>query len=194
MVSGIAGGFQRDGLSLGDVVIGDSVVGYEFVKYDNGQALPRYVPIDHPSLYLRHSIANPISQDGSWANGITLPRPDGTSTRSKAHFGMIVSGDKIMGDPTSEVQSALLERFDKALAVDQESYGVATCLFGHRAQPDYNPLYLLVRGISDLVGHTDNDEMRKKWRPYAAAAAAAFAKQVCDRLLKVPDQRLEEFR
>jgi nucleoside phosphorylase len=107
---------------------------------------------------------------------------------------MILSGDKLMSDPTSELQKALIGRFDKALAVDQETYGVATSLFGARAQPDYNPLYLPVRGISDLVGHKDNNDMRQRWRPYAAAVAAAFAKHVCDRLLQVPDLRLEEFQ
>jgi nucleoside phosphorylase len=193
IVAGIAGGFEPQGVAVGDVVIGDTVVGYEFVKLDQGKVLPRLVPIDHPAKYLRHSIANPVSQHGRWIESIRVGRPDGRGV-PKAHFGMILSGDKLMGDPSNEMQKGLIGSFDKALAVDQETYGVATCLFGARAQPDYNPLYLPVRGISDLVGHLENDQMRQKWRPYAAAAAAGFAKHVCDRLLQVPDPRLEEFR
>jgi nucleoside phosphorylase len=193
IVAGIAGGFESQGIAVGDVVIGETVVGYEFVKLDQGNIRPRLVAIDHPAKYLRHSIANPIHQDGLWTESIRAERPDGQG-KPKAHFGMIVSGDKLMGDPSSEMQKALIGNFDKALAVDQETYGVATCLFGARAQPDYNPLYLPVRGISDLVGHAENDQMRQRWRPYAAAAAAAFAKHVCDRLLQVPDPRLEGYR
>ena len=51
---------------------------------------------------------------------------------------------------------------------------------------NYNIQYAVVRGVSDLVAAADNDAMRKRWRPYAANAAATFAAGLVDKWLELP--------
>ncbi len=175
---GIAGGFGgRDGLALGDVVIADAVEYCEFKKLHKGKILHRLVPLAHPSAYLRASFAEPLSNHAHrWINHVRTQRPEpGTP---KAIVGNIVAGETLMADPGSAIQRKILKHYDKALAVDMESFGVAREIFAQRGGMFYNPQYLIIRGISDLVNpeaaELDNQETRVRWRPYAAESAAAF--------------------
>ena len=176
---GIAGGFGgRDGLTLGDVVIADAVEYCEFKKLHKGKILHRLVPLAHPSAYLRSSFAEPLCLEPQrWLRHVRLERPvDG---EAKAIIGNIVAGETLMADPGSTLQKAILKHYEKALAVDMESFGVAREIFGHRSGLFYNPQYLIIRGISDLVNpeaaNVDNQETRDRCKPYAAEVAAAFA-------------------
>jgi len=65
-----------------------------------------------------------------------------------------------------------------------ESYGFLKALFRARRSIHYNPLGLIIRGVSDLVNDPDNDELRKQWRPYAAKVAGGFAHCVVKELLR----------
>src|SRR3546814_19273268 len=82
----------------------------------------------------------------------------------------------------NEYQCRILKEFDKELAVDMESYGLARGVYNARSTRHYNLNYLIVRGISDLVDQEGNNEQRIKWRGYAAATAAAFTVSVCDEI------------
>jgi nucleoside phosphorylase len=176
---GIAGGFGgRDGLSVGDVVIADAVEYCEFKKLHKGKILRRLVPLSHPSAYLRSSFAEPLSLDAQkWLPHVRIERP--VPGEAKAIIGNIVAGETLMADPGSTLQRNILKHYDKSLAVDMESFGVAYEVFAHRSGLFYNPQYLIIRGISDLVNpdaaNIDNQETRDRWKPYAAEVAAAFA-------------------
>jgi nucleoside phosphorylase len=101
---------------------------------------------------------------------------------TQIHIGQIVSAEKVMGGLNNPVQVELLRPFDKALAVDMESIGMARGVCARRTSFWYNPLYSVIRGISDLVGVEGNDATRTQWKLYAAHAAAIVAREFIRRL------------
>ncbi|MCK1562806.1 hypothetical protein IVB08_02125 [Bradyrhizobium sp. 173] len=181
VLSGIAGGIDRDDVALGDVVIADHVEGYEIQKFDRGRSMTRRVAIDHPSKYLRETIARRVSIAGKWIDRIKVERP--AAGAPKIVVGNLIAGDKILGDGENEYQRKILDEFDKAIAVDMESHGLGRGAFSARSARYYNLNYLVVRGVSDLVNAHNNNEARKQWRVYAAASAAAFAMEVVNELV-----------
>jgi nucleoside phosphorylase len=185
LLVGIGGGIEgRDDMGIGDVVIADHVDYYEFRKLMDGKSMSRKIPLDHPSRLLRCDIAKPMSDMGHWTSAIALKRPiDGVC---KAIVGNLIAGEKLLADGSSAIQRDILEEYDKAIAVDMESVGVARAVFKARGSVHYNLQYAVVRGVSDLVDADDNDGMRRQWRPYAASAAAAFAAGMIERLLEIP--------
>jgi nucleoside phosphorylase len=185
LLVGIGGGIEgRDETDIGDVVIADHVDYYEFRKLVGGKSMPRKIPLDHPSRLLRCDIAKPMSDIGHWASAIAHARP--TKGVCKAIVGNLIAGEKLLADGSNAVQREILAQYDKAIAVDMESVGVARAVFKARGSVHYNLQYAVVRGVSDLVNADDNDGMRRQWRPYAASAAAAFAAGMIDRLLEIP--------
>ena len=82
----------------------------------------------------------------------------------------------------SHVQQELLKPFDKALAVDMESIGMARAVCDGRSSFWYHPRYAVIRGISDLVSAADNDDMRAGWKDLAAHTAALVAFEFVRRL------------
>jgi nucleoside phosphorylase len=151
ILTGIAGGMNgRDGVALGDVVVVDHVSYSEFTKNTPGKVARRYEPYDHPSLYLRGDIAEPLSMAADWQRFLpTQERP--AEGQPKAIVGNLVAGEKVQGDPENPFQMELLETFDSALAVDMESYGFGRGVYKGRRSVHYNPQCLIVRGISDIV-------------------------------------------
>lgn len=181
ILSGIAGGVERDGVGLGDVVVADHVDWYEMRKMAEGKSLRRMMALDHPSAYLRDIIFRRIKHDKKWLDRIGLVRP--VEGQPQVFEGNLIAGDKILGDGESEYQRMILAEFDKALAVDMESYGLARGVYNARSERHYNLNYLVVRGISDLVDAQENNGQRMEWRDYAAATAAAFSLSVADEIV-----------
>lgn len=184
---GIAGGLcdaknqGRDGIRPGDVLIADQVSYVEFLKVVPEGLLVRSYAIDHPSVSLRKSICAPIQKTfriDEYLGGVAPPAPG----PFRIHIGSIVSGEKVLGDVKSHVQKALLKPFDKALAVDMESIGMARAVCDGRSSFWYHPRYVVIRGISDLVSAAENDQMRADWKPFAAYTAALVAKEFVHRL------------
>jgi adenosylhomocysteine nucleosidase len=214
LVVGTAGGvFGQDAIMLGDVVIADYVDYGEFRKKLPGNNLARKIPYDHPSVFLRERFAGPLRRRSDWIALINTPRPAAKAAQRsivdraknllrrkqgligapapglaqggpKAIEGNILAGEKIWGDPTSKELQELLKEFDKAVAVDTESYGVARAVFRQRtSRRGYNPQYLVVRGICDFVNTEGNEAQRRAWTAYAATSAAAFAHCLAQDLL-----------
>ena len=103
-------------------------------------------------------------------------------------IGGIVAGDILMGDAANPEQWSILQRFDKALAFEMEAFGVARAVFKSRDWVHYNPQFLVVRGISDLVDVDpgENQATRVAWTPYAVATAGAFTQALVERVLSAP--------
>jgi nucleoside phosphorylase len=184
---GIAGGLcdgddGRDGIRPGDVLIADQVTYVEFLKLDPKRGpLIRSYAIDHPSVPLRKSVSTPIQKTFHIGDHLVLIDP-AKRRDFKIHIGSIVSGEKVFGDVKSHVQDELLKPFDKALAVDMESIGMARAVCDGRSSFWYHPRYAIIRGISDLVTAADNNEMRAGWKEFAANAAALVAQEFVRRL------------
>ena len=171
----------RDDIRPGDVLIADQVSYVEFLKIDTGRTLMRSFAIDHPSVFLRKSVCTPIQKTFTIDDKVQEIEPPEPGP-FKIVIGGIVSGEKVLGDVKSHVQSELLKPFDKALAVDMESIGIARAVCDGRSSFWYHPRYVVIRGISDLVSATGNDIMRADWKPFAAHAAALVASEFVRRL------------
>ncbi|KLJ12312.1 hypothetical protein EMPG_12626 [Blastomyces silverae] len=85
---------------------------------------------------------------------------EGDTEYVKVHRGNIASGDKVIKDAVERDQKAELY---KSLCFETEAAGVFT---------DFH--FLNIRGISDYCDSHKNN----KWQGYAAAAAAAYARQL----------------
>ena len=196
---GIAGGIVRPSdkqpVCLGDVIIPNYISYFELKKLISGKTERALVPYDHPSHYLRRQFAEPLCsmRPDKWVDKITVGRPE-TGT-PKAVIGHLVAGESLLGDDESKVQQQVLKDFPTAIAIDMESYGVASEIYNQRVTEAYNPQYLVIRGISDLVRPkqkgsdpvpvTTNQEMRDRWREYAAHVASTFARALVDDLLRI---------
>jgi len=118
--------------------------------------------------------------------GAGIPAPLTQGNVPKVLQANIVSGEKIWGDPTSIEQRRMLREYDKVAAIETEAVGLATEVFAQRSSVHYNPQYLVIRGISDMVNLKGNDPTRHQWSGYAAAAAAAFTFCLVQDILAAP--------
>jgi nucleoside phosphorylase len=203
IVCGIGGGVEgKDDIATGDVVVADYLHYGEFRKLSEHGDHDRYLAYDQPSAMLRSKQALPVVRIGDWTSRIDVARPDGVG-QPKVVIGPVLAGEKVMGDPDHLEQQRALSRYTDAIAVDMESYGAARALHCARTDVDYDPLLMVIRGISDIVenprrdvGETvdttavaANNAQRALWKPYACATAAAFASAMVDRLVSRPDLR-----
>jgi nucleoside phosphorylase len=203
MIAGIAGGIRdahRNEVEPGDVVLADYLHYTEYMKYSEeaGEQV-KYIAMDQPSARHRATYADPVRLVDRWQVSIPVPRPVPGNTA--VYPGSLIAGEKLLGDPTNPKQKEILERYPDALAVDMESAGVGRAIHESRFDVRYNPAFLVIRGISDLSrvepapNSADetilvtNQVERDLWRPYAAAAAAAFALAVASAVLQSPDLR-----
>ncbi len=155
LLVGIAGGLcdgetPREGIALGDVVIAEFVDYVEFLKITNTGIVLRHMAYDHPSVALRKTVSFLLQREFDPRPYIQIQPPAGNG--AKIHIGPIASAEKVLGGVHNEVQIALLKPFDKALAIDMESYGVARAVCARRTSFWYHPRYVVIRGISDLGG------------------------------------------
>jgi nucleoside phosphorylase len=209
ILCGIAGGIvrsnDRDPIKVGDVLVADYLHYSELKKLSNTATSFRYQAHDHPSLLLRITYAEGlrrINETQRWLNRLEARPPDACTP--VVRVGNLVTGETLFGGPANPYQRVALENYYTALGVDMESMGVAREMFHQRRDPYYNPQFLVVRGISDLVRvmpeeplwkklakgfvHTgsdrENQATRDAWRVYAAEAAAAFALTVTDDVIR----------
>ena len=88
-----------------------------------------------------------------------IERTPRESTLPRVHYGTIGSADSVVKD--AEIREKLAK--EQIICVDMEAAGLM----------DFFPC-LIIRGISDYADTHKN----KRWQPYAAATAAAFAKDL----------------
>ncbi len=175
---GIAGGFNLNGLTTGDVVIGTEIYGYEYAKIDKDNTfIFRHDWVYRPDLALMNG-AIAFSTRSKWAENIQPNNPLGRTP--KAIPGQIASGDKVIDDPTNEFFAAVLRNWpNKLQAVEMEGAGAATAIELAQAKK-FTTGFLMIRGISDMPAGQDVEkeqrgtQERDSWKSYASAAAAAF--------------------
>lgn len=181
---GIAGAVAKE--SLGDVVLADVIEYYEYMKLVDGEELTRREPHDQPSEYLRVDIARPRQYD-DWLGPVPpeeRPKKPNTGKDSpEVVTENIAVGEKLLADKDSQFQKNILKKLSHCKAVDMESYGFLKAIFHARRSVHYNPMGLVIRGISDPVNSPKNQKLRDLWRPYAAKVAAAYGRSVIAQLL-----------
>jgi nucleoside phosphorylase len=162
LMVGIAGGIPQNDLDLGDVVVADQIIGYEYGKVTEDGIKPRdrVYPV---SALLLDRVRN--FWDESWAQQVNVPRPDSaTRAVSKLFIGPIASGNKVIA--STEFRQRLKTRWPKLVALEMEGEGVFAAVFD---RPQIRNT-LVIRGICDMADERKSDE----WQEYAANAAAAF--------------------
>ncbi|HTW84313.1 MAG TPA: hypothetical protein VMD91_09620 [Candidatus Sulfotelmatobacter sp.] len=188
-LAGTAGGVQQkedakksEQLNLGDVIIADYIDYVEYAKLTDNKIIPRKIAYDHPSMHLRMNFVTSVSTEKRWHEHIERARPDQKNIHPSIHVGNVAAGEKIFADYAGEHQIKLLELFDKVIAFEMESYGVASAICEARCSVDYNPQFLTIRGISDFVNAKTSNADRDAWTDYAASAALSFARAITDAL------------
>lgn len=202
VLAGIAGGIVRakaDGAGLtgprpGDVICAEYIHYGEYTKRVDGKRLIRYYPLAQPDSHLLQAQLRPLARQ-EWFKGLP-ERPRGPADAvPELQFGEIVAVEFLAGDATSEAQREIFGQYDHALAVDMESAGVARAMHRASTSVHYRPVWLCVRGISDRTAAdtsaqdllpSNNDDERRLWREYAAAAAARVSRRLVERLLAQP--------
>lgn len=170
LLVGIAGGFPEPGdtpqsaddLRLGDVLVPDSIIGYESGKIKESGLERRYDPY-RPDWSLLQSAR--ALEPGDWALAIAAARPDRQGGRiiPRAFFAPVFSGEKVLADEATATE--LRQDWPKAIGVEMEGLGVA--LASYRGGPGF----LMAKAVSDYANSAKNDD----WHRYAAESAAHFA-------------------
>ncbi|GEJ99945.1 phosphorylase family protein [Streptomyces sp. NPDC003388] len=161
LLVGVAGG--RKDARLGDVVVADTVYGYEGGRDEREAFRPRIK--SWPSSFALVQRARLVAADRRWQRRIAPPPGEPPA----AYVGALAAGSKVVAHTESASGRLLGEVAGDALAVETEGLGLLTAA---RANPGVQAL--VVRGVSDLLGDKDAAHDRH-WQPVAARHAAAFA-------------------
>ena len=185
LVIGTAGGHSgRENIHLGDIVVANFIDYSGYWKLKDDIFYMRRNACDHPSLHLISNFAEALSRSpAAWQSRLAATED---TDAPKVVIGAVVAGEMLMGDSENAEQQRIMSFFDKALAFEMESYGVARTVYEFRSSVHYNPQFLIIRGISDLVneGAAENNAVRANWTPRAVRAAATFALILVERLLQ----------
>lgn len=163
ILTGITGGIPDAKALLGDVIVGEQVVDYEFGKRVVNRTDHRY-QVFRPGKSLLN--AAQAATPNEWAMTVKHPRPDATTGRviPQVHFGVVASGEKVVKDP--EFVRELKEDWAQLIGVEMEGIGAYAAAYEAEGMPGI----LLVKGICDWADPNKNDV----WQAYAAASSAAF--------------------
>lgn len=163
LVIGIAGGVAGRA-ALGDVLVSDQIVDYEWQKQRPEGPEVRY-EVYRADAALLAAVQGRVST--SWSTRLPVARPQpGAPVR---HIGPVASGDKVVAarDILARYQSA----WPKLLGVEMEAGGVASAL----ALRPRSPGLLMIRGVSDYADEAKDHADTESWRGYACAVAAHYA-------------------
>jgi nucleoside phosphorylase len=184
LLVGIAGGFTRNELKLGDVVVSDLIRGYEYGKISGQQIFtPRddlEYPVDTPLVTNARSLS---VKEPNWAKKIVQFAPE-KGIEPKMVAGPVASGDKVVDDPTNSFFSHVLDRWPDIQAIEMEGVGAAFAI--HKAREEGKVVgFVMLRGISDMpkpevlsqstISTAAQTSERDKWKPFASKSAACFA-------------------
>ena len=177
LLIGIAGGVHgRNDLALGDVVVSSTNIKYyELEKETDGRVDEIITTLANPSRTLLNTCRWLSSTE--WHNDLEQ-KPEGDNTPPKQISGLILSGERLLGDPVSDFLKELLEEVPKSLAVEMEGAGVSKAIYENSAHNKAE--FLAIRGISDFCNKDGNQETRNIWRKYSSTSAAMFARKLIE--------------
>jgi nucleoside phosphorylase len=172
LMVGIAGAVDSQ-LSWGDVAVSDRICGYEYGKLEDGfHPRPDWsYPADQSISVAARTMAT-LYPD--WAAAIDTPPPEPTSRLPRIVVGPIASGDKVVDDLSDASFGAVLALWPRLVAVEMEGLGGVKTVDDARERGHLTH-FSMIRGISDCpLQATSGRTQRDRWKPRAAATAAAF--------------------
>ena len=176
LVIGIAGGFPKEKLKKGDVVIATHIWNYEYGKIEHGFK-PR-IHFTHQTDQALLNSATTIIKDKNWTNNCESSPPN-RNHMPKAITGIIGSGNKIIDDIDDPFVQQLILKVPELQAVEMEGAGVAEAIENHRTM-GHQIGYIMIRGISDMTSDARDTKkniskkQREKLKKYASEIAANF--------------------
>jgi nucleoside phosphorylase len=166
---GIAGGIKD--VELGDVVVAETVKGYERGKATNKGFLPRGEV--GKSSYQLVERAKAVARGADWHSKLKR------ETAPKALVATITAGEKVINSVRDAVYKFITQTYSDAVAVEMEGIG-----FLEAVRRNEKVHGIEIRGISDKLAK--NAAHDKQWQPIAAENAAAFAFAMLDKLTASP--------
>ncbi len=161
ILTGIIGGFKNHSkVRLGDIILADKVVYYEYAKIKEQKIIRRFDEIGIPKELIK-SIG--ICFD-NWDKKIKFNPPDPTfEFRPTFHIGGILSGEKIIADDA--FRKELEKQTIPVLGTEMESYGV---LLANKVLNSSIPSIIL-KVVSDWADNNKNDI----WHEYSFNVSAS---------------------
>ena len=157
------------GLVCSDLEGGETEYDHHLCRLSSLPTYKRFGHYQHPGIakdilfeagYCHNKEINP-DDCGKCDEKRIVKRADREDTKMVFHRGLILSGDKVMED--GEERDLLREGFPGAICIEMEAAGVMQVT-----------RCLVIRGISDYADSHKNSD----WQRYAAATAAAFAREI----------------
>lgn len=157
IVAGIAGGFQKEGASLGDLIVATSIADLATrkirVEDDTNLIFPEFRPREFHTdrrveNYLKYKFdldnwERKVLRDADWPKGL----------RPKVHFRSLASLDEVVS--STEWVERLCKSWPKLVGVEMEAGGVCA------AAAAYGIKVAVIRGVSDLADPAKSDD---EWR------------------------------
>ena len=149
LLVGIAGGFPKDNITKGDVVISTFIYGYQYGKLEKVfQPRPHFsYQLDTGLLNAAQSVAALVP---SWGDRVGR-RPE-KGRRPKCVAGLVASGDMVVDDAENAFFAQVLHHFPGIVAVEMEGAGAALAI-QYARDKQISVGFLMIRGISDMPQH-----------------------------------------
>lgn len=163
IVAGIAGGFTREKVALGNILIGSDIVDLASRKviYEGTETSIEFRPRqfrtdDRLEKYLKASF-----KVDTWQSNVTKDAEWPDDRRPAIHYGLIASLDEVVAD--TNFVDKLCDAWPKLLGIEMEAGGVCA------AAETFNIKPAVIRGVSDLADPSKSDN---EWRRRAIKTVA----------------------
>ncbi len=172
---GIAGSRKPTDFGIGDVIFPVSVFSYEGGKSDKESFSAR-----PDGVYMSFSLMEKAKKERSKEHWKTLIKGD-WQQEFKANLGIIASGEQLIEHYDSHIGQIITDHYNQTHAVEMEGFGFAKAAISQGRETS-NMSIGVVRGISDILGRTSDEQATTATDPRPAIAkkiasdtAAAFA-------------------
>lgn len=180
IVCGIAGGFPKEKLKKGDIIISTNIWNYDYGKIEENYK-PRIRFIHEADLALLNA-STTISNQEEWKEGF-VHKPNWIQRKPKAVAGIVASGNKIIDNINDDFVQSCLAKVPELVGVEMEGAGVADAIENYKIKGNAVG-YIMIRGVSDMTNdYTSGSQGTSKrnrdvLKQYASELAAKFVVQM----------------
>jgi len=159
---GLAGGFNRNNVDVGDILIATSIIDYERQRIEDNDIQIRWHTYDINSIFT--SDMEITKKD--WLH--IMQEENQQRKTPNIHLGPILSGEKVVA--SSKMVDRFLEDWPSAIGIEMEGAGIAMLL-----EKKYSlDGFCMIRGVSDLANSKKRTESFE-WSNFACDASASYA-------------------